>query len=528
MRTFLKLYKALESTTKTTLKKKALITFFEESTDPDKVWAIALFSHKRPKRTVSTTLLRAWAAEIASIPSWLFEETYHIVGDLAETIACLLPYNESKHNNTLDDWIRNVYALKEVEEIDKKIFITNAWKELDRDERFLFNKLITGGFRLGVSQKSIINALAIYLDVEENIVAHRLMGNWDPFEISFHDLLIEQKEGETTSKPYPFYLAYALDKEAAELGPPEEWYAEWKWDGIRSQLIYRQRQTYLWSRGEEMINQGFPEFAVLHDYPLPSFVIDGELIVIKEDVIQDFNSLQKRIGRKKPGKKILQDYPAKIIAYDVLEYEGEDLREKPQKERREVLVKLIDQFSDQIPICLSELISFQKWSDLEQQRSNSRSMKAEGVMIKSKEGTYKTGRKKGDWWKWKLDPYTIDAVMIYAQRGHGRRSNLFSDFTFAVWQEEKLVPFAKAYSGLTDDEFREITKFVRKNTIDKFGPVSAVTPELVFEIAFEGIAKSKRHKSGVALRFPRISRWRKDKTVKEADTIENLYALLQD
>jgi len=526
MRTFLQLYKTLDSTTKTSIKQKALVRFFVESDDEDKVWAIALFSHKRPKRAVTTTLLRKWAAEESGIPLWLFEETYHIVGDLAETMACLLPYNHSDHNLSLDDWIRQINTLHKKNEEEKKKFIIDAWKRLNQDERFLFNKLLTGGFRLGVSQKSIINALAKHLQIEENIVTHRLMGNWDPFEVTYTQLLLEETEGENSSRPYPFYLAHALDKEVSELGKEEDWYAEWKWDGIRSQLIFRDQQVYLWSRGEEMILDGFPEFNIIQEFEMNSFVIDGELLIIKEDKILNFNDLQKRIGRKKVSKKTLVEYPAQIIAYDLMELNGVDLREKKQSERRQALQTLILECHQSIPLKISPLVAFESWDELTHMRESSRENNAEGFMLKAKDGTYKTGRKKGKWWKWKIDPYTIDAVLLYAQRGHGRRSNLFSDFTFAVWDGDRLVPFAKAYSGLTDVELTEITSFVRKNTKEKFGPVSSVTPELVFEISFEGIAKSTRHKSGVALRFPRITRWRKDKKVNDADHLNTLKNLL--
>ncbi len=526
MKLFSQLFRKIDSTTSSNAKIKALVEFFAEADDKDKIWAIALFTHKRPKRSVNTNLLRTWAAEHGSIKTWLFEESYHIVGDLAETIALVLPQNQSTTHHNLDYWVNYIANLRDKEEHEKKDAVLSAWKSLDKDETFLFNKLITGGFRMGVSQKSIIKALSKYLSLEENKVAHRLMGNWDPFETEFSTLLLEENLSENLSKPYPFYLAYALDKELEEIGEPGQWFAEWKYDGIRSQLIHREGEVYLWSRGEDLINESFPEFSIIPQFETRSFVLDGELLVIIDDEIQSFNRLQKRLGRKKPGKKTLKDHPAGIIVYDILEFEGKDLRPYPQDERRKVLVELFNELHESLPLKISPLIDFDDWDELSDKRDSSRLIKAEGLMLKSKKGEYKTGRKKGDWWKWKVDPMTVDAVMIYAQRGHGRRSNLYTDFTFAVWEGESLVPFTKAYSGLTDDEFREVSQFVKKNTIERFGPVSSVNPTLVFEIAFEGIAESSRHKSGVALRFPRIKRWRKDKQAQEADTLDNVKSLL--
>lgn len=526
MKHFSELFRKIDGTTSTNAKTKALIQFFEEAEDQDKIWAIALFTHKRPKRSVSTGLLRVWAAKEASVSAWMFDECYQMVGDLAETIALLLPTGSAEKENTLDQWVRYIDGLRDQPEEAKEASVLKAWRSLGPDERFLFNKIITGGFRMGVSDRTITKALAKNLDIDENTVAHRLMGNWDPFTVSFSELLLEANENESNSKPYPFYLAYALDKEVGELGNTKEWLAEWKWDGIRSQLILRNQEVFLWSRGQELINQSFPEFEVLQEFSGPSFVIDGELLVKTEEGIQDFNVLQKRLGRKKPGKKTLKDHPAHIIVYDLLEFEGEDLRHLPQGERRIKLEELFKSIPLEMPLSISPLLTFESWEELSDQRKLAREKKSEGLMLKSMIGPYKTSRKKGDWWKWKLDPYTIDAVMIYAQRGHGRRTSLFTDFTFAVWKEDQLIPFTKAYTGLTDAEFQEITNFVKKNTLERFGPVSSVKATLVFEIAFEGIAKSKRHKSGVALRFPRIKRWRKDKKAEEANKIEDLMLLL--
>ena len=525
MKKFARLYREIDQTTKTNAKIRALVDFFNYAEDADKVWAIALFSHRRPKRTVTTTLLREWSAEAGGLPQWLFEESYHIVGDLAETIALITPKPTKESAKTLSDWISLIMNLKDKEEGVKKHAIQDAWQSLDMDERFLFNKLITGGFRIGVSQKTIINALAKYSGIDENKIAHRLMGKWDPVTISFEDLVLKSNPTEDLSKPYPFYLAYALDVDLETLGKPEEWTAERKWDGIRGQLILRQDEFYLWSRGEDLVSEKFPELQVLKGRIDKDIVIDGEILPYKDGRILSFNKLQTRIGRKNVTKKYLQEAPIVIKAYDLLEYDGEDIREKPLVERRRMLKEVVDTINSE-RLLYSENVQFSNWDELAAERDKSRAYLSEGLMLKRKDSVYKSGRKKGDWWKWKIDPLTIDAVMIYAQRGHGRRANLYTDFTFAVKNGEALVPFAKAYSGLTDAEFKEVTQFVKKNTRERFGPVSSVNPELVFEIAFEGIAKSTRHKSGVALRFPRIKRWRKDKPKEEINTLEDLNQIL--
>lgn len=526
MKHFAQLFTELDQTTKTNTKVKALAAYFERVDDQDRMWTMALLSHRRPKRTVTTTLLRQWAAEYSQLPLWLFEESYHVVGDLAETIALVLPPPNQESHFSLTYWIDFIKALGPLEETEKRDQVLAAWKQLSPTERFVFNKIITGGMRIGVSQKLMVRALSQYTGQEESSLAHRLMGQWTPDNTTFEALILSENSLDDISKPYPFYLAYQLDGEAEELGSADEWQAEHKWDGIRGQLIVRKETLFLWSRGEELVTTQFPEYAPLAKLLPDGTVIDGEILPFKEGQPLSFQQLQTRLGRKNVTKKILQTAPVILMAYDLLEWQGEDIRVKSMQARRSLLEQLLEQYPTDGLVQLSPIVPYTEWETLRQERAIARQKHSEGIMLKRKTSPYLSGRKRGDWWKWKVDPLTIDAVMIYAQRGHGRRANLFTDFTFAVWQEEKLVPFTKAYSGLTDKEFGEITAWVRKHTIDRFGPVRSVTPFHVFEIAFEGIQVSKRHKSGVALRFPRILRWRRDKNVADANTLADLEAIL--
>ncbi|RZV98649.1 MAG: ATP-dependent DNA ligase, partial [Rhodobacteraceae bacterium] len=426
----------------------------------------------------------------------------------------------------LTHWITRIRQLADADEAARKTAIRDAWDQLATTERFVFNKLITGGFRMGVSQKLMTRALSTATGIDASDLAHRLMGDWTPDTTSYHALIEAPDPGADLSKPYPFYLAYQLDDGPEPLGDPGDWAAEHKWDGIRGQLIRRGGAHFLWSRGEELMTDRFPELATARDYLPEGCVIDGEVLAWADGAPLPFNALQKRIGRKTVPKKLLAEAPVILQAYDLLEEGGEDLRPLPFATRRARLDALIGAVPAEAPFRLSPLLCFATWDDLAAERARSREIEAEGVMLKRRDAPYRDGRRKGDWWKWKVDPLTIDAVMIYAQSGHGRRANLFTDFTFAVWNGNELVPFTKAYSGLTDAEFTQITAWVRKNTLQRFGPVRQVRPEHVFEIAFEGIQESPRHKSGVALRFPRMKRWRHDKPVAEANTLGDLKEML--
>jgi len=525
MKRFAELFTRIDQSTKTSVKTEALSAYFMNAPDEDRLWTVALFSGRRPKRAVTTTQLREWAAEQAGLPLWLLEECYPVVGDLAETIALILPPPARDTDHGLSHWINVLRGLADQSPEARKAAILDAWDSLDPTGRFLFNKLITGGFRIGVSQKLMTRALARATGRDEAEMAHRLMGGWDPARTTWHALIEAEDRGADLSRPYPFYLAYQLDAPPEALGDPAEWRAEWKWDGIRGQLILREGRHFVWSRGEELMTDRFPELARASDFLPPGTVLDGEILAWKDGPLP-FNALQKRIGRRSVPKTLLVEAPVAMAAYDLLEWRGADIRARPFAERRALLDELLASLPADAPLRGSPLIGFEDWADLARIRATARAARAEGVMLKRADSPYLAGRRRGDWWKWKLDPLVIDAVMIYAQAGHGRRANLFTDFTFAVWSGNELVPFTKAYSGLTDAEFRRITQWVRKNTLQRFGPVRQVRPEHVFEIAFEGIHESPRHKSGVALRFPRMSRWREDKPVQEANTLDDLKQML--
>lgn len=532
MRRFANLIKSLDSSNKTNVKVDALTDYFNAAPNDDKLWAIALLSHRRPPRPVNTTLLRTWANELAGIPLWLFEESYHIVGDLAETIALVIPVSHEHSEKTLTEFLCEIVALKKKPDDQKRDYLHKNWLSLNYYERFVFTKLITGSFRIGVSQKLMTRALSRSTGVDEDVLAYRLMGEWSPQTVTFDQLISDDTSDTQASRPYPFYLAHALETEFDTLGDAKDWSVEHKWDGIRSQTIVRRGQLYVWSRGEELVTDKYPEFDIFRTFIPDGTVIDGEILPCVDGKIGSFNALQTRIGRKTLSASLLKSTPVIVKAYDLLEWNGEDIREKPYIERRKLLESLYESVkADDFPLHISQRIQLQSWDDATAERSKAREVNSEGLMLKRNDSPYLVGRKKGDWWKWKLDPLSIDAVLTYAMRGHGRRSNLFTDYTFALWQENadgerELVTFAKAYSGLTDAEFRQVDDFIKKNTLEKYGPVRSVVPKLVFEIGFEGVALSGRHKSGVATRFPRILRWRHDKKIEDANSIEDLKGMI--
>ncbi|MEP6997219.1 MAG: ATP-dependent DNA ligase, partial [Betaproteobacteria bacterium] len=528
----------LDATTSTHAKLDALKRYFAAAAPADAAWAAYFLAGGRPRQSVPARVLRQTAVERAGIDDWLFEECYQAVGDLAETIAHVLPPPRAQTKAGLAEWIeQRLLPLRGMppEAISERL--GGYWDELDWSGRFLLVKLIGGGFRVGVSRLSVIRALAEVAGVEPKTVAQRIVGYTGmatlPSAASFSALIATGQDGAADAgQPYPFFLAHQLNDPPDTLGPVDDWLVEWKWDGIRGQLVKRGGAIWLWSRGEELVTERFPELRELEARIPDGTVIDGEIVVWKDGRVRSFAMLQTRIGRKSLSPKILADAPAAFLAYDLLEEQGADLRMLPQHARRERLEALVPAIGEE-HLQLSPLMSLPSWDAYARLRTESRSRGVEGFMLKRRDARYGVGRTKesGAWWKWKIDPMTIDAVLIYAQRGHGRRASLYTDYTFAVWSDEaaggrRLVPFAKAYSGLSDAEIHQVDAIIRKTTIEKFGPVRSVTPTLVFELGFEGIARSPRHKSGIAVRFPRILRWRIDKPVDEADTLDSLNALL--
>lgn len=582
MKAFADLYTQLDATTSSNAKLTALQDYFLAASAADAAWAVYFLSGGRPRQLVPTKLLRALTLQVSGLPEWLFEESYQAVGDLAETMTLLLPATLHSSDEGLATWVED--KLLPLRGLPPEVLtqqLIPLLQQLDRRSQLVCIKIITGSFRVGVSRLLVTRALAVVANIDAKRIAQRLVGYTDlsarPTAAHYLKLIApvnEEEDERLEGQPYPFFLAHPLqlstDEFEAQIGKPYLWLIEWKWDGIRSQLVKRDGQLWVWSRGEELVTDRFPELQVLAEHLPDGTVIDGELVVWKSNApametgvsaadnsnsdigqvqpfalqnsvqpfalqnsVQPFALLQQRIGRKTLTPKILENIPVVILAYDLLEWQGQDWREQPQSIRRAQLEGVV-KACNQPQLQISPLVTGDSWQDLDRQREASRSLGVEGFMLKRKDAQYGVGRTKdvGVWWKWKIDPYSIDAVLIYAQRGHGRRASLYTDYTFAVWDgadntlDRKLVPFAKAYSGLTDAEMHQVDAIIRKTTVEKFGPVRSVTPSMVFELGFEGIALSTRHKSGIAVRFPRMLRWRQDKPVAEADTLETLRELL--
>jgi DNA ligase 1 len=529
MKDFAALYDAIDATTTTLGKVAALTAYFEAASPSDAAWAVSFLVGRRPKRLVKSADLRVWAAEAAGIPDWLFEESYAQAGDLAETISLLVPESDGAPvEPSLAFWVTgHLLPLAQMDPPAQRAALLHIWRELHGSSRFIFNKLITGAFRMGVSDGLVVRALAQVSGVSGDAISHRLMGQWEPSAEWYARLMHPTTDDADWSRPYPFYLAYPLEATLDTLGDPAEWQVEWKWDGIRAQLVRRRGKTLLWSRGEELLAGRFPEVEQTAEFLPDGTVIDGELVAWRDGAPLPFSELQRRINRKTVGKKLLADVPCAMLAYDLLELGGADLRGEAMQRRRDQLETVVRALPSGGTVHLSPMISASTWDGVQAAREQSRQMLAEGLMLKRRVSVYGVGRRVGDWWKWKVTPLTVDAVLVSAQAGHGRRAGLYTDYTFAVWDGDALVPFAKAYSGLTDAEIRAVDRYIRQNTVEKFGPVRTVTPGLVFELAFEGIQESTRHKSGIAVRFPRISRWRTDKLPADADTLATIKAMLR-
>ncbi|MCC6511655.1 MAG: ATP-dependent DNA ligase [Pirellulaceae bacterium] len=564
MQRFARLFAQLDQTNKTSEKIRALSEYFRDVDPASAAWALYFLSGHKLQRVVPSGLLRQWAIEVADIQQWLFDECYEAVGDLAETISLIVPRSEGRPvDGTLVQWVeQRLMPLRQLTVSEQRQRILTSWQTLDQVACLVFVKLLTGSFRVGVSQKLVVRGIANASGIDAEVLAHRLMGNWQP-SAAFYQALVHPDAGDAMlSRPYPFFLANPLEGTPSDLGDVSLWQAEWKWDGIRAQLIRRGAQTFIWSRGEELMQDRFPELESLAQYLPDGTILDGEIIGRRDGIILPFAHMQRRIGSKQLTRKILQEVPVAYLVFDLLEWQGNDLRAEPLSTRRSQLEQVMAELSRTraaiqpdhekqwqlsehdlsdtqdraqgraggtsatMHFLLPDTLKAGSWEELIALRSRSRDEHAEGLMLKRLNSPYRVGRPRGDWWKWKIEPYTVDAVLIYAQRGHGKRASLYTDYTFGVWDGDVLVPFAKAYSGLTDQEIAQVDRFIRQHTLERFGPVRSVQPELVFELAFENIQLSSRHKSGIAVRFPRILRQREDKPISQADSLATIRAML--
>ena len=550
MRRFARLVTILDDTAKTSVRVTAMAEYFAHTNASDAAWALWFLSGHRPKRIIPIRRLAAWAMEVADVPAWMFDECYAAVGDLAETVSLLLAASEAPLDVPLHEWIEaRILPVAKSTESEQRIAMTRAWLELDGMERFVFNKLVTGELRMGVSQSLVVRALSQATGIPGTILAHRLNGPWTPSRESFDRLRAADDGDAVVSQPYPFFLAHALDEQLESLGDATDWQVEWMWDGVRVQVIHRGGQVFIWSRTEELLTSRFPELVEAAETLPDGTVIDGEIMAWQHDSALPFSRLQRRIGRQQLTPQVLADVPVALVVYDLLEVGGADIREHPLLSRRERLERLVaalpapataaidvhgdlfdpdrDAVAREQRLIVSPVLPVENWDDVRGAYARARETGVVGLMLKRRESTYGVDRRRGAWWKWKTAPHRIDAVMLYAQPGHGRRASLHTEYTFAVWDGDELIPFAKATSGLTDDDIQKLDAWIRRNTLEKFGPVRAVKAEQVFELGFDGIQASTRHKSGVTVRLPRILRWRRDKNASDAGTLAALKALIE-
>ena len=536
---FSKLFEDLDSNNSSNKKVNFLTKYFKLNNNLNNILTIYLLIGKKNKRFISGKSLREYYANIYKIPKWLIDECYSKVGDSAEVIALLLQdkilEKNIKDDISLNELINEILPkLKKLDENKKQLYIKSLWEKISKDNQLIFNKILSGTFRIGVSKGLVVKAISNMTGVDESIILHRLMGELEPIEETYMFLInqkLEQKE--LDYKPYPFQLANTFDERIKETISVDKYQFESKWDGIRSQIIKRSNNISIWTRGEELVNKTFPELIKIISHFKNDFVLDGEILIWDENKNRpkNFSLLQKRLGRKSPSLKIQKDLPVVFMAYDILEINGKDIRSKILSERRNILEKsfsnLISEDKSIIgKIKITKLHQISNWIDLEEVKNSARKSNTEGLVIKDKQSEYVPGRKKGNWWKYKIDPMQLDGILIYARPGSGKRADLYTDYSFGIWEDNKLVKFANAYSGLNNEEIRELDKWIRRNTLERFGPVRSVKPELVFEISFDNIQISKRHKSGIALRFPRITKWRRDKNIMEADNLENALKMI--
>jgi DNA ligase-1 len=525
---FAALYDAIDRTTSTNAKVSALVEYFRTAPPADAAWAVYFLTGRRLKRLIPSAALREWSVIATGVPDWLMSETYAAVGDFAEIVALLLdtvPREETELDLPLASWVEDrLLPLAKMDLAGQRVNVMRWWRTLPRIERFLLNKLLTGEFRVGVAQTLVVRALAEAAAVDATVVAARLMGDWTPSADWFSTVIAPAAGEADASQPYPFFLASPLEDPPETLGPRSDWFVEWKWDGIRAQLVRRAGQTWLWSRGEELITLRFPEIAAAATHLPDGTVLDGEVLAFREGRPLPFSALQQRIGRQRQLAQIMRAVPVVFMAYDMLERDRVDVRAEPLEARRALLAERVPHEG---VLRISGEVAEPTWEALATLRAESRTRNVEGFILKRRSSVYRVGRKRGDWWKWKIDPLTIDAVLIYAQPGSGRRASLLTDYTFGVWDGEHLVPVAKAYSGLSNAEIDELDRWIRRHTRERHGPVRVVEPVHVFELGFEAIAPSTRHRSGVAVRFPRMLRWRRDKGAAEADTLDALRRMMR-
>ena len=527
MKRFAALYDAIDATTSTNAKVAAMVKYFADAPPADAAWAVFFLTGRRLKRLVNYVAIRDWTLAATGLDEWLLGECYAVVGDGAETAALVLDQIavHTTDDVSLAEWVDGrILPLRELDPQTQQTRVSRWWSSLDRLQRFMLLKILTGELRVGVSQTLVVRALAQAAALPVTTLAARIMGAWTPTSDWFTALLSHEHTDEDRSRPYPFSLASPLDDAVESLGPREDWIAEWKWDGIRAQLVCRGGSVRLWSRGEELITHRFPEIAAAATRLPDGTVLDGEVLAFRDDRPLPFSALQQRIGRQKQVAQMARAVPVVFMAYDILENRGLDIRASPLDERRGLLEAYV---TGPGVLRASEIINASTWVELATLRSDSRALGVEGLMLKRRSSPYGVGRRRGDWWKWKIDPYTIDAVLIYAQPGSGRRASLLTDYTFGVWDSGELVPIAKAYSGLSNEEIAELDTWIRRHTRERFGPVRHVEPVHVFELGFEGIAASSRHRSGIAVRFPRMLRWRTDKRAEEADTLDQVRHILE-
>jgi DNA ligase-1 len=556
MQRFAKLFAAIDQTNSTNDKVEAMREYFAAAPAADAAWAVFFLTGRRLKRLVPGASIRDWIVAATGIDEWLVGECYSVVGDAAETAALIFDQLPSAPGESLSlgAWIElRILPLRHATTEGVRAAVLEWVRELDRWQRLVLLKLLTGELRLGVSHTLAVRALAQSADLPPATMAARLMGEWTPSAEWFSSLTTRAVTVNDLSRPYPFFLASPVelhDSPEELLGDVSLWQFEWKWDGIRAQLVKRAGRVHLWSRGEELITTRFPEIADAANGLPDGTVLDGEVLAFRDGRPLSFSALQQRIGRKVQVAQKARDVPAVFMAFDVLEHEARDIRLSPLAARRYTLETLVDRlpaiampttpFEGLLPfdwstqasasrrsIEVSPQLGVGSFEELARWRAESRAHGVEGVMIKRRDSAYGVGRKRGDWWKWKIEPFTIDAVLIYAQPGSGKRASLLTDYTFGLWDNGELVSVAKAYSGLTNEEILEMDRWIRRHTVERFGPVRHVEPVHVFELGFEAIARSSRHRSGVAVRFPRMLRWRKDKPASEADTLDTLRAMIR-